>query len=182
MKWWSVLCVCHEPTVPSIERDPETATRTGPQSEGSQEDTQTAKPCGSTRMEIGTSKCYNALNEDSDKRPRRGPGDDAAGYGDFFSQDRNRLRTCAPKNLDWRHYYTDHKAILDYLKFSMPSKNACHEPASQRECRGARREEQAKGSREATREPSPAKAQVETATSNQHNTTTTPGSRPQNGF
>ena len=24
-------------------------------------------PCGSTRMEIGTSKCYNALNEDSDE-------------------------------------------------------------------------------------------------------------------
>ena len=117
-------------------------------------------------MEIRTSKSYNALNEDSDKRPQRGPGDDAAGYGDFFSQDRNRLRTCAPKNLDWRHYYTDHKAILDYLKFSMPSKDACHEPAWQRECRGARREEQAKGSREATQGAKPCEStRIEIGTS-----------------
>ena len=40
--------------------------------EGSREATQGAKRCESTRIEIGTSKSYNALNEDSDKRPQRG--------------------------------------------------------------------------------------------------------------
>ena len=59
---------CHGP---ALQREWRGA-RQEEQAKGSREATQGAKRCESTRIEIGTSKSYNALNEDSDKRPQRG--------------------------------------------------------------------------------------------------------------